>query len=319
MRYRIAPNAAAVRLNDAVRLAMPARRLLSARRIRRVAAATDADQDAEVRRWSAELLDALDVRLQLTGLAHVDPNQAYLVLTLHEALVDVPLLFQLPLPMTFVARSDLAAEQPTDRLLAATRQILINPEAPSALRVVLREARQLQLEGRSTVMFPQGSILGVETSFQQGALVVAKRLGLPVLPVVVAGSHRVWEYPFTTVVRRHQPVRVDILASRRLTTTGDYRALEREMKRRAVENTWAPPRRYVPARDGFWDGYRFDIDPDFVDLADQVARHRRKVRAAEIARAIRTTAAAPVAPDPGEGNRYSMSDDSMSPDAEHFA
>jgi hypothetical protein len=85
------------------------------------------------------------------------------------------------------------------------------------------------------------------------------------------------------------------------------------MKRRAIENTWAPPRRYVPTRDGYWDGYRFDIDPDFVDLAAQVARHRQE------ARATRTASAVPVVADPGEGNRYSLPRDPMSLDDERIA
>ena len=299
MRYRIAPNATAASLQDAVHLAIPARRLLRAGRIRRVTAATGNEHDVEVRRWSAELLKALDVRLRATGLTHVEPDQAYLVLALHEALVDPPLLAQLPIPMTFVVRADLTTEKPMDRLLEAGRHILINPEAPSALRVVLREARRLQTEGRSTVMFPQGSVLGVETSFQQGAFVVAKRLGVPVLPVVIAGSHRVWEHPFTSLVRRHQPVHLEVLAPRRVATAEEYRSLEREMKRRAIENTWAPPRRYVPHRDGFWDGYRFDIDGDFPEVAHQVAQHRAELAAERTARATRTASAVPVVTDPG--------------------
>jgi len=289
MRYRIASNVDAGDWRAAARLAIPARRLLSRRRIRRVAAApTDEARDVEIRDWSAELLEAFDVRLQLTGLTHIEPRETYLVLSLHEGLLDVPLLLQLPIQMTFVARADLASERPVARLLEASHQILINPESPSALRVVLREARRVSGQGRSTAMFPQGSVLGVETSFQQGALVVARRLDLPVLPVVISGSHRIWEYPFSSLVRRHQPVNMEILAPRRIRAAGDYRDLEREMKRRAVENTWAPPRRYVPKRDGYWDGHRFDIDPDSAALADEISRHRRAVSAASMARDTRT-------------------------------
>ena len=37
----------------------------------------------------------------------------------------------------------------------------------------------------------------------------------------------------------------------------------------------APPRRFVPARDGYWDGYAYAIDPDFPELAMEIARHRQ--------------------------------------------
>jgi 1-acyl-sn-glycerol-3-phosphate acyltransferase len=289
VRYHIAANAATDTLRDASRLVIPARRLLSGKRIRRVAAApTDAARDLAIRRWAAELLDVLDVRLRLKGLSHIDADQAYLVLSLHESLLDVPLLLQLLLPMTFVARADLATERPMDRLLEASRPILIKPEAPSALRVVLREADRVARQGRSTVIFPQGSVLGIETSFQRGALVVAHRLSLPVLPVIVAGGHRVWEHPFSPLVRRQQQVHMEVLAPRSVETDAEYRTLEREMKNRAAVNTWAAPRRYVPERDGYWDGYRFDVDPDFALVDEQVRRHRRGTLLDDRPRATRT-------------------------------
>ena len=289
MKYRIAPNAATGRLRDAARLAIPARRLLSKKRISRIAAAvTDEARDGGLRRWSSDLLHALDIRLQLTGLQHIDPGRSYLVLSLHEGLLDVPLLMQLPLPLTFVARADLATERPMDRLLAAGRPILINPEAPSALRVVLREARRVRSQGRSTVIFPQGSVLGLETSFQQGALVVAGRLGLPVLPIMVAGTHRVWEHPFSSVVRRRQRVHMEALAPRPIATAAEYRELESEMKSLATASEWAEPRRYLPERDGYWDGFRFDIDPDFAGLEAQVRRHRQAAVTSDRTRATRT-------------------------------
>jgi 1-acyl-sn-glycerol-3-phosphate acyltransferase len=48
-------------------------------------------------------------------------------------------------------------------------------------------------------------------------------------------------------------------------------ALKRRMKQLALE---ANPRRYSPQRDGFWDDYRLDIDPDFEDVWTEVQAHR---------------------------------------------
>jgi hypothetical protein len=30
----------------------------------------------------------------------------------------------------------------------------------------------------------------------------------------------------------------------------------------------------VPVRDGYWDGYAYEIDPHFADLAADIAHHR---------------------------------------------
>jgi hypothetical protein len=51
------------------------------------------------------------------------------------------------------------------------------------------------------------------------------------------------------------------------------RTVKRRMKHLALRAT-PPARRYVPDRDGWWDGYRFAIDPDFPELAAAVSKHR---------------------------------------------
>ena len=42
----------------------------------------------------------------------------------------------------------------------------------------------------------------------------------------------------------------------------------------------APPRRFVPERDGYWDGYAYEIDPAFPSLQAEIARHRQAVSTA---------------------------------------
>lgn len=50
-------------------------------------------------------------------------------------------------------------------------------------------------------------------------------------------------------------------------------ALQRTMKQHALSGS-PSPRRFVPERDGWWDDYRYEIDPDFTELAARVIRHR---------------------------------------------
>ena len=54
----------------------------------------------------------------------------------------------------------------------------------------------------------------------------------------------------------------------------------RRLKQAALSGTVAPPRRFVPARDGYRDGYAYTIDPAFPSLAAAVARRRALVTAA---------------------------------------
>jgi hypothetical protein len=50
--------------------------------------------------------------------------------------------------------------------------------------------------------------------------------------------------------------------------------LQDRLKAVALAGRMAPPRRFVPERDGFWDDYAYEIDPAFPELAERIARHR---------------------------------------------
>ena len=132
--------------------------------------------------------------------------------------------------------------------------------------------------GDDVVVFPQGSVLGIESAFQAGVGWLARHLGVPILPVVITGTHRIWGFPFDTTVHLDRTVQVGVLESiePRDATRAGMREIERTMKRRALAAT-QQPRRYEPERDGWWDGYRFTIDPDFPELAAAIDARRRSV------------------------------------------
>lgn len=228
------------------------------------------------RRWSDLALRLLDVQFDLEGCEHIDPAEQYVIAPLHEGFLDPIVLFQLGLPLRFVARDELFEWKRLGRYLGATGQIVV-PTEPSlpGYRAVIDGAAAAFDAGESLVMFPQGSILGIEVGFRRGPVRIARRFDRPVLPVVITGTHRVWEHPYTPRLRYGQRVSVSVMRPLAADRAADgWREVEREMKSIALASGMAPARRYVPQRDGWWDGYDFTIDPDFVDLARQMAAHR---------------------------------------------
>ncbi len=227
------------------------------------------------RRCATTVLDALSVTVTVTGLDHVDPSRPYLVAPLHEGLADpVVLAAQLPLDLTFAARDELFSWRSLGPYLSAAGHLRLPEEGPAAYRTLLAGAPDVVARGESLVVFPQGSVLGIEIAFARGVPALARRLSMPVLPVILTGTHRIWHHPFDPLVETHRRVRMRILppvpasaASRR------WNDLERTMKAIAMDDP--DVRRYDPDRDGWWDGYRFEIDPAFPDLAARVADHRR--------------------------------------------
>ena len=237
-------------------------------------------------RWSARLAARLiGLRVAISGLEHIDPDERYVVASLHEGFADGLALLRLPLSLTAVARDELATFPLLGDLLTRGQHLLIRPERPVAgARALRRDARAALEAGDSLLFFPQGSILGIELAFQPGAFQLARRLGRPLLPIVVSGGHRVWEHPFSATLRFGQSMSLEVLPP-----VPAHEAVPRqpEVERRMKELALAsatPPRRFDPDHDGYWDGYRYEIDPAFPDLAERIANHRRNAATTEARR-----------------------------------
>ena len=216
---------------------------------------------------------------RLQGLEKVDPDCQYLVAPLHEGFADALLLAHLPLDMRFVVRDELFEWKWLGAGLRATNQIKLKPESQIAgFRQLLADAESTFDRGQSLVMFPQGSILGIEAAFRRGPFRIADRLNRPVLPVVITGTHRVWEHPYTDRLRFGQTVSMHVFDPLPVGSAVDgMRDVERRMKQMALSPEVASARRFDPERDGYWDDYSYEIDPDFPEVAELVAQHRSTV------------------------------------------
>jgi 1-acyl-sn-glycerol-3-phosphate acyltransferase len=228
------------------------------------------------RAFSRRLFTRLDVTLDVGGLEHIDPDQTYLVVATHESLLDPIALQHLPLDLKFVARRDLLSEPLVGRYLEATGQPLVNPEQGwRGIRHLINIAPDLAAANEHLVIFPQGSILGIELQFRDGLAWLAERLGWPILPVVLTGGHRIWEHPFSPTVRFGKRLSMRILEPIPYQNL-DITALEDAMRAQALSASVAPARRFNPDRDGWWDGFSYEINPQFADLARRVEARRRQ-------------------------------------------
>jgi 1-acyl-sn-glycerol-3-phosphate acyltransferase len=234
--------------------------------------------------WSAEVLDVTNTRLDVVGLENVDPGESYVVASLHESFADALALMQLPLPLAWVARDELADWNRLDAFLETEAAITLSPELPvQAMRTLFAEAPAVFESGRSLVVFPQGTLLGIETAFSAGAFRVADRFRRPLLPVVITGGHRVYEYPFSPLIRFGETIRMEILPPLRPgRAVMEMPGVERIMREAAL-SAQPRPRHFRPERDGYWDGYAYEIAPEFAELAADVAAHRRRVEGTELA------------------------------------
>ena len=231
------------------------------------------------RAWARVAVVLLGIDLRITGLENVDPQQAYVVVPLHEGFADIIALLHLPVGLRFVARDELTAWQVLGKYLQASGQIVVDPESPLAsYRRLLAAAPEVLAGGESVVVFAQGTILGIESAFSPGAFRVAERSEHPVLPIVLSGAHRVWDHPFSPRVRFGQKIRLEVMPPiSPESATSSMAGLQVRMKQQALASS-PGPRRWVPERDGWWDEYRYEIDPAYAELLRRVESHRAEMK-----------------------------------------
>jgi 1-acyl-sn-glycerol-3-phosphate acyltransferase len=246
------------------------------RRLMRAARSSDRQKLHQAEKhWARTTSAALSLTINTSGLHHVDPAHSYVVLPLHEGFTDLLAIQHLPLTMVYAAAEELFDWQHLGPYLHASAQPSVSrTNGPQAYRTLLRAGKAAAARGESLVVFPQGTVLGIETAFTRGAFRAAQHLHLPILPVVLTGSSTVWDHPFSTQIHFGRTIRLEVLepvpADHAVPMAED---IETEMKDRALDAT-PGPRRYVPERDGWWDDYRFEIDPRFPKLKQRVEQHR---------------------------------------------
>lgn len=252
--------------------------LFGPRYVQLLLAARSGDRDrmhATERDWATRAARAVGLTIETHGMHRIDPSKQYVVAPLHEGFADVLALSRLPLELSYSAAQELFEWKLLGRYLTASGQSPVSTtNGASTFRAMVRNAEFAFSRCSSYVVFPQGSILGIEIAFHQGAFQLSARTGRPLLPVVLTGGATVWEHPFTTDLRFNQTIRMEVLEPQDsadiLDRAGD---IEADMKQRALSAT-PGPRRFDPDRDGWWDGYPYQIDHAFPDLANRVARHR---------------------------------------------
>jgi 1-acyl-sn-glycerol-3-phosphate acyltransferase len=228
------------------------------------------------REWARHAARAVDLTIEAHGLHRIDPSEQYIIAPLHEGFADVLALSRLPLDLGYSAAEELFNWKLLGRYLNASGQSRVSASGgAAAYRAMIRAAECSFSHDESYVVFPQGSILGIEIAFNQGAFRLSARTGRPLLPVVITGGATVWEFPYSSNLNFGRTVRLEVLEpldpSEVVRRAAD---IEADMKERALAAT-PGPRRFDPDRDGWWDRYNYRIDARFPELAERVARHRR--------------------------------------------
>jgi 1-acyl-sn-glycerol-3-phosphate acyltransferase len=168
-------------------------------------------QHRMARAWSRILLAVSFIRVRVEGLENLDPNGTYVLAANHGSYMDIPALIStIPVQFRFFAKRGLykipflgthlrrAGHLPVDR-----------SNARNSLKSMTEGARIIAQRHVSVLLFPEGgrSAKGLR-EFKEGAVYIAIKAGVPVVPIGIAGMR--WLLPMGSIHLRSGEVTVRI-------------------------------------------------------------------------------------------------------------
>lgn len=165
--------------------------------------------------WAWLLSRASFVRVRVTGRQHAPPRRSFVILTNHQGAWDILALYgDLRRQFRWVMKAELRKVPFLGWGCAAIGHVFVDRSNSRAALASLEAAKPRLVDGVSVLFFPEGtrSSDGRLLPFKKGGFVLARQLGLPILPVSISGSAAVLPRrcllprPGTIHVRIHPPV-----------------------------------------------------------------------------------------------------------------
>ncbi len=157
--------------------------------------ADSAVTDRVVRWCAAVWLRAAGARVVVRGLEHVEPAATYVVVSNHQSNLDPMAHLQaLPLSLRVLAMRELFQIVLLGRAMRTAGMIEVDRESPDFRQLDDAAARSLAA-GHSLLVYPEGKASpdGTIGEFKDGAFIIAVTNQVPVLPVAIHGTCRIWQ------------------------------------------------------------------------------------------------------------------------------
>jgi 1-acyl-sn-glycerol-3-phosphate acyltransferase len=145
-----------------------------------------------MRWWGRGFIRIGGWEVRTEGLENLPAGGAILAAN-HQSLVDIPLfLAALPREVRFLAKRELGRIPVFGTAMAKAGNLFIDREDPKDAVHLVREAADRIDRGQMVVIFPEGtrSRDGTIGEFKPGAFYLARKKGVPLLPVLIDGGAR---------------------------------------------------------------------------------------------------------------------------------
>ena len=147
--------------------------------------------------WGQRLVKIYDIRLNVTGKENIPAHGPAIFVSNHQGYADIPITCAVldRFQFGFVAKDDLERIPAYGKWIKQIRSVYIKRDDARASLRAIDEGIALLEKGFSLLIFPEGtrSKGGPVGEFKKGSLRLATKPGVPVIPVTINGSHRVYE------------------------------------------------------------------------------------------------------------------------------
>ncbi len=140
------------------------------------------------------LLDLAGVKVKVDGLKNICRDQTYIFVANHQSWFDSFVLCAiLPVPVTFISKKEMFRVPIYSHIMRRLRFICVDRRHPSNILRDIDSIIALFRSGLSLVVYPEGtrSRDGKLGPFGRGAVLLAARAGIPIIPITIVGTQEI--------------------------------------------------------------------------------------------------------------------------------
>lgn len=145
--------------------------------------------------WAKTVALFTPMRVKVSGRENIDQKQSYVIVANHQSAYDIFALYGfLGIDFRWMMKMELRHAFGIGPASAKVGHIFIDRSSPKAAYKSIKEAKEKLVKGTSVVIFPEGTRSGSNTiqKFKRGAFKIAEELELPILPVTIKDTHKIY-------------------------------------------------------------------------------------------------------------------------------
>ena len=200
--------------------------------------------------WGWLALKFNGVKVEITGLEHINPKKPSIYMCNHQGSFDIfVLLAYLPGQFRWLAKSELFKIPIMGWGMSAAGYISLDrSERKKAYRSMEIAARKIR-ERASVVIFPEGARTfdGAMLPFMNGGFTLAIKGEIPIIPITIDGTYEIMPRTTKRVKKGNVRIVIDQPIETKDLTMQDRRQLMQEVERRIRANFPSPARGHAHA------------------------------------------------------------------------